>query len=209
MSSDKLYIDCPFHEKDEAKKAGAKWDPTAKQWYIPSFKLNEVEQFNKWKPNGRKYLNCPYKDKDKAKALGAKWDRDLNKWYYVPDEDGVNDADFVEWLNPAQIHIKSISTPTKQEKDTEVEIVETNVLQITPGKRKMEETFNNSFKTPPSKKKQSLALQPRINFDMTLNQLREECLFRNPSIKGISNKDKQWLIDHLGLGSHWLSCKHD
>lgn len=29
------YLDVPFAEKDAAKAAGARWDPTAKRWYAP------------------------------------------------------------------------------------------------------------------------------------------------------------------------------
>lgn len=28
-----LFIDCPYEEKDEAKKLGAKWDGVKKRWY--------------------------------------------------------------------------------------------------------------------------------------------------------------------------------
>ncbi|MED8143181.1 DUF5710 domain-containing protein [Escherichia coli] len=30
----RIYINVPFHEKDEAKRLGARWDATRKTWYI-------------------------------------------------------------------------------------------------------------------------------------------------------------------------------
>jgi len=41
----KIYINCPYSEKDEAKQLGAKWDCTEKKWYIPS---ELIDQFEKW-----------------------------------------------------------------------------------------------------------------------------------------------------------------
>ena len=31
----RIYLNVPFEEKEEAKKLGAKWDPSRKLWYIP------------------------------------------------------------------------------------------------------------------------------------------------------------------------------
>ncbi len=31
----RTYLHCPFHEKEEAKSLGARWDGTQKQWWIP------------------------------------------------------------------------------------------------------------------------------------------------------------------------------
>ncbi|MEU6757832.1 DUF5710 domain-containing protein [Streptomyces sp. NPDC046685] len=32
---DRIWLDVPYAEKDEAKQAGARWDPAAKRWYAP------------------------------------------------------------------------------------------------------------------------------------------------------------------------------
>ncbi|MDP9826206.1 DUF5710 domain-containing protein [Kineosporia succinea] len=32
---ERIWLDVPFEEKDQAKKAGARWDATAKRWYAP------------------------------------------------------------------------------------------------------------------------------------------------------------------------------
>lgn len=44
----KYYINCSYAEKDEAKKLGARWDPTQKKWYY----VNEADKtkFEKWIP---------------------------------------------------------------------------------------------------------------------------------------------------------------
>ena len=45
IESDKLYINCPFSEKDEVKSLGAKWDANEKKWWI---KPNMNVVFKKW-----------------------------------------------------------------------------------------------------------------------------------------------------------------
>ena len=45
-TTQKIYIDVPFSEKEEAKSLGARWDRQKKSWYIPSG-LNE-QNFSKW-----------------------------------------------------------------------------------------------------------------------------------------------------------------
>lgn len=51
------------------------------------------------------------------------------------------------------------------------------------------------------------ALLPHINKDMTTAQLQVEYKARDPSIKGLSGKNKQWFQDALGVGSVWISEK--
>ena len=41
---------------------------------------------------------------------------------------------------------------------------------------------------------------------MTVAQLQNECRARDPSIMGISNKNKDWLLGHLKVGSPWISA---
>jgi exodeoxyribonuclease VII large subunit len=43
-----IFLDCPFSDKDEAKKLGAKFDWAEKKWFIPAGL--EIEQFAKWLP---------------------------------------------------------------------------------------------------------------------------------------------------------------
>ena len=35
MTARRIWLDVPFAEKDEAKAAGARWDPAEKRWYAP------------------------------------------------------------------------------------------------------------------------------------------------------------------------------
>ena len=44
-SSQRHYINCPYHEKDEAKALGARWDPKKKKWYYTG---DDHEKFSKW-----------------------------------------------------------------------------------------------------------------------------------------------------------------
>ncbi|MGW8393674.1 DUF5710 domain-containing protein [Pseudoduganella sp. HUAS MS19] len=41
-----IVLNVPYAEKDEAKKLGAKWDPTRKKWYVPQG-VN-AEPFSRW-----------------------------------------------------------------------------------------------------------------------------------------------------------------
>jgi len=45
---DRINLNVPFVEKDEAKKLGAKWDPDNKTWYIS--KKSNLKLFAKWLP---------------------------------------------------------------------------------------------------------------------------------------------------------------
>jgi hypothetical protein len=70
---------CPFHEKDEAKALGARWDSEQRLWYAPAGA--DLDSFKRWLPGGRHYLNVPFEEKDEAKALGAMWDVEKRRWY--------------------------------------------------------------------------------------------------------------------------------
>lgn len=202
----RVYLEsCPFSEKDAAKKVGARWDGQERKWYVPPNKMDSLELFNKWRPKGRMYLNCTYQDKDRAKGKGAKWDAECKKWFFIPSKNRTEDQ-FKEWLVVS--HQNAVqATPTKQ-----------SPAQIKSSPKKAEKKRNVVKATPikqmSSPKKQSkeastpLAILPRINQDMTISQLQTECRARNPSIKGISNKSKQWLLDHLGIGSVWVAASN-
>ena len=47
--SKKFYLDCPYSEKDQAKDMGARWDVSARKWYVPDG--IDREQFRKWWPS--------------------------------------------------------------------------------------------------------------------------------------------------------------
>ena len=50
----KIYLDVPYHEKDDAKKHGAKWDPRRKQWWIPADKKTPELMFRWGSPQRTK-----------------------------------------------------------------------------------------------------------------------------------------------------------
>lgn len=44
--SERVYIDCPYREKDDAKSLGARWDADERLWYVP--KGVDLTPFMKW-----------------------------------------------------------------------------------------------------------------------------------------------------------------
>lgn len=42
------FLEVQFKDKDQAKALGARWDGTAKKWYVPAGK--ELAPFNAWLP---------------------------------------------------------------------------------------------------------------------------------------------------------------
>ena len=47
-SGTRIDLDCPFEDKDEAKKLGAKWDQAAKVWYVQGG--DDLGPFRRWLP---------------------------------------------------------------------------------------------------------------------------------------------------------------
>ena len=101
FSSEKIYINCSFSDKDECKSLGGLFDGDKKCWYIPPG-IN-INLFKKWykKNNGKSsneqiYINCPFKDKDECKSLGGRFDPEEKAWYIPP---GINIDLFEKWLN--------------------------------------------------------------------------------------------------------------
>ena len=45
----KIYLNVPFKEKDEAKNMGCKWDIEKRKWYILSNNKNKTELLSKYK----------------------------------------------------------------------------------------------------------------------------------------------------------------
>ena len=46
MSEEKIYLNCPFDEKDECKSLGGKWDGEEKKWFITD--SMDSEPFSQW-----------------------------------------------------------------------------------------------------------------------------------------------------------------
>lgn len=102
---ERVYINVPIEEKDEAKALGAKWDRNAKSWFVPE--NVDINLFQKWEQNSailqrsinaqeKFYLAVPYKEKDEAKALGAKWDKEGQSWYCEKENKEMFSKWFVE-----------------------------------------------------------------------------------------------------------------
>jgi hypothetical protein len=56
----KCYIDCPYEQKDKARKMGAKWDSDRKKWYVERG-MNVQPFFELWKTHCRvcnAHLTC-------------------------------------------------------------------------------------------------------------------------------------------------------
>ncbi|MEL4287117.1 zincin-like metallopeptidase domain-containing protein [Shewanella xiamenensis] len=90
--TEKVFIDVPFKEKDEAKAAGARWDRSAGYWSIDKSELPKLN--DKWpvvqveaKPETKLFIAVPYSEKDEAKRIGAKWDKQKKSWYVDPGTD--------------------------------------------------------------------------------------------------------------------------
>ncbi len=45
MAANRVWLDVPFGEKDEAKAAGARWDPAARRWYAPRPGIGQLERW--------------------------------------------------------------------------------------------------------------------------------------------------------------------
>jgi len=123
---DKLLIDVPYKQKEEAKALGAKWDRLEQSWYVPSG--IDPTPFAKWErqapqtpagapqtatattdtvdtpslAEGRQYLAVPYGERAQAKAAGAEWDKAAKSWYAGPKADMVKLAKWKPDNVPAQ-----------------------------------------------------------------------------------------------------------
>ena len=109
MEEERIYLNCPYDDKDECKSLGGRWDGDVRKWYITDEMASEP--FAQWmdgsepsasagKPQSeeegeRTYLNCPFDDKEECKTLGGRWDGDVKKWY-VPA--GKDISAFTKWL---------------------------------------------------------------------------------------------------------------
>jgi len=88
--SNRIYLNVPYKNKDDAKSLGAWWDNEKKLWYAPDKTYSDlVKKFEKVSSKavtGKKiYLHVPFKEKEEAKALGARWDGQEKMWY-APNE---------------------------------------------------------------------------------------------------------------------------
>lgn len=59
----KVYLNCPYDEKENCKRHGGRWDANRKQWYYEGDKLPEalekyIGQGGSSSPSSRSYLRC-------------------------------------------------------------------------------------------------------------------------------------------------------
>jgi len=169
MSDGIILLDCPFSEKDKAKQAGARWDGSAKQWFVPSTHWAVLENFNKWTPNGRCYLNCSFAQKELAKAKGARFDGEAKKWYYVPSphKAAQQERNFSEWLPRKQTNNKNKKTKAAKKQAPATPDRESTKRKATTTKsssqKKLKKTKVSSSSTVKAAKNQAPATPDRGN----------------------------------------------
>lgn len=207
----RIYICCPFEEKDEAKELGAKWDARAGSWYVPG--NLRLEPFHRWHPEEREYIVCSYSEKDDAKDAGARWDASCKQWYFDVDNSEV-EANSERWL-PSTVNAKAKSkpakkaTPTKYAKTTKTlpQISRSNNDEMTSLAQLRIDLRAYDRRAESRRANTRKAMIPRISKDMTIPQLQAECRARDPSIKGLGNKKKRWFLEHLEVGTPWISAE--
>ena len=214
----RYYLDCPYEEKEHAKALGACWDRKSKKWYVPREKLPNLDDFNRWCPNGRFYLDCPFDERHEARSYGAQWDQDVGRWY-VPATDYGNLEDFHRWLrvDPFQGFGAPYSAPRRVSGNHHPVYDSEDFDEMNDGYAYSDYLHQEDYPagftreasmrtaSPPKKQKTkgsaADATTLRINDTMTVQQLQQECKHRG--IKGFSGKNKDWLLDQLEVGSIW------
>lgn len=136
-TSNRVYLNVPFDDKDEVKKRGARWDPDVKRWYVGEYL--PAEDFKAWigQPKGTMFLKVPFADKDEVKSLGGRWDKESGKWF-VPK--GVPASLFDKWVDESATEVVPVSAKdTKEVKKPSTEIffldIETSGLPNRDDKR--------------------------------------------------------------------------
>ncbi len=108
-SENRRYLDSEFHQKEEVKALGAKWDNIKRKWYVTEsvFFQNEAEitpwlsgpESSQNQSAERIYLDCEFEEKDQVKALGARWDKAVRKWYITENIYNRDQEKFAKWIS--------------------------------------------------------------------------------------------------------------
>ena len=118
FADEKIFLNVPYSEKNQAKANGATWGKEAKSWCArPGANLNLLA---KWLPKDQElsqspeiperaselaaeivYLSVPFKEKNQAKAAGAKWDAKAKLWTAPVGADLAKLAQWVPEKEPA------------------------------------------------------------------------------------------------------------
>ena len=90
----RVYLECPYHEKEQVRAFGAKWDNNSRRWYAPPG--TNLEPLIPWMKE-RIYLRCSnIEDRATIESLGAKYDTTLCGYYIL---DGTVDTEpFARWM---------------------------------------------------------------------------------------------------------------
>jgi hypothetical protein len=219
MSSVRYYLNCPYAEKDQAKTLGARWDKQKQQWYVPNEKLTNIDDFNRWRPNGKVFLDCSFQEDKLAKNAGALWDPAIGRWY-VTSQTGDIPTKFHRWLriHPSQEHneVRGIhggglwSTVHAVDDSSEDDDDYFSYMSVGYPGDFCSARVSTSISPPKKRKVKGNAKDDstlRISEAMTVPQLQQECKFRG--IKGFSAKSKDWLLNELEVGSIWQFHRHE
>ena len=83
--NERVYLDCPYDEKDYVKRLGAKWDAYRTKWYVP-FNLS-LDSFSPWLP-----------DRWQAKIVEESHLTTMaNDSHIDNDDDVIDDSDVGTW----------------------------------------------------------------------------------------------------------------
>jgi Domain of unknown function (DUF5710) len=166
-------------------------------------------------PLPRLDLDCA--DKDHVKGLGARWDATTKQWY-IPEGGGPQSSvSLFHWWLPRGAYldvpfaekddVKRLSG--KWDSTMKRWYIPKGIAVKDPLSKWMHHQHpqqqQSAAKVSTSSKRSSNAALPRVNDHMTASQLKEEFLARDPSMTGLSGKNKSWLLEHLNVGSVWIS----
>ena len=112
MEEERIYLNCPYDDKEECKSLGGRWDGDVRRLDTITVEMAS-EPFAQWmdgaEPSAGVAMkaskaeeeeNAPisiahFDDKEECKALGGRWDGDAKKWYVPAGKDTVP---FAKWL---------------------------------------------------------------------------------------------------------------
>ena len=82
ISDEMTMVVCPFVEKDEVKRLGAKWDARERSWFVPAGL--DLAPFQRWRKDCRIILHTTSQEDDLLLVKrGARFDG--NNWYITTD----------------------------------------------------------------------------------------------------------------------------
>ena len=200
----RMYLKCDYKDKDQAKSLGARWDQTCKKWYFyPSRSINESD-FQQFLPSYASPVRAPRnaaKSSISTPKLTTSPSRALH--HYSAGGDTIQPQPRILFSSPApegkrKEHGDEITSSLAATKRVKNEPMTWTAIAVPVPVQ----SNSSSIPTTPESSSTSASL-PRITASMTKAQLTHELLHREPSIKGISSKNKQWFLHRLGGGSIW------